>query len=399
MSSSSFSLPRSTPHRRPVQSTIPTDPIRTAVDQAPNERRGPAISQLLAFGLIIFLGLLQFLPATHFRDASDPFRKWVPFPSNLSSSSSSNCRPSFIPYTIYILQSSKYTASSDENSGYSRTRTVADRMVHIVSWIDCLDLRVLAVLMNSTLSCARYPELVSFHFFTPEGHNNGKVSYYKLKVLFPHSKLEIIGQEKVKELIMTAYSAGEYRPPFDEMVPFAIPAVLPTVSKFIYVSPNVIIKGGVEELLGDLKNFGIAVAEDCTKQLSAYINFDILDAIQRSSAKPWLSGTPYSKDACMPDLGLVVIDSTRLQKDLLEAILWWSRVLNKSERESPSPAVALALYNRHLKLDISQDTLISRYDWGRNLNSESCDGAVRTPALENLWKQYLPLMPDQFLGN
>ncbi|KAI8546801.1 hypothetical protein RHMOL_Rhmol07G0147700 [Rhododendron molle] len=382
MSSSSFSLPRSTPHRRPVQSTIPTDPIRTAVNQAPNERRGPAISQLLAFGLIIFLGLLQFLPATHFRDASDPFRKWVPFPSNLSSSSSS-----------------KYTASSDENSGYSRTRTVADRMVHIVSWIDCLDLRVLAVLMNSTLSCARYPELVSFHFFTPEGDSNGRVSYYKLKVLFPHSKLEIVGQEKVKELIMTAYSAGEYRPPFDEMAPFAIPAVLPTVSKFIYVSPNVIIKGGVEELLGDLKNFGIAVAEDCSKQLSAYINFDILDAIQRSSAKPWLSGTPYSKDACMPDLGLVVIDSTRLQKDLLEAILWWSRVLNKSERESPSPAVALALYNRHLKLDISQDTLISRYDWGRNLNSESCDGAVRTPALENLWKQYLPLMSDQFLGN
>ncbi|KAE9461484.1 hypothetical protein C3L33_06602, partial [Rhododendron williamsianum] len=151
---------------------------------------------------------------------------------------------------------------------------------------------------------------------------------------------------------MSAYSAGEYRLPFDEMVPFAIPAVLPT--------------GGVEELLGDLKNFGIAVAEDCSKQLSAYINFDVLDAIQRSSAKPWLSGTPYSKDACMPDLGLVVIDSTRLQKDLLEAIIWWSRVLNKSER---------------------------------NLNSESCDGAVRTPALENLWKQYLPLMSDQFLGN
>ncbi|KAG5516033.1 hypothetical protein RHGRI_036920 [Rhododendron griersonianum] len=382
MSSSSFSLPRSTPHRRPVQSTIPTDPIRTAVDQAPNERRGPAISQLLAFGLIIFLGLLQFLPATHFRDASDPFRKWIPFPSNLSSSSAS-----------------KYTAPSDENSGYSRTHTVEDRMVHIVSWIDCLDLRVLAVLMNSTLSCARYPELVSFHFFTPEGHNNGKVSYYKLKVLFPHSKLEIIEQEKVKDLIMSVYSAGEYRLPFDEIVPFAIPAVLPTVSKFIYVSPNVIIKGGVEELLGDLKNFGIAVAEDCSKQLSAYINFDVLDAIQRSSAKPWLSGTPYSKDACMPDLGLVVIDSTRLQKDLLEAIIWWSRVLNKSERESPSPAVALALYNRHLKLDISLDTLISRYDWGRNLNSESCDGAVRTPALENLWKQYLPLMSDQFLGN
>lgn len=93
----------------------------------------------------------------------------------LSTLQSSKCRPSFITYTIYILQSSKYTASSDENSGYSRTRTVADRMVHIVSWIDCLDLRVLAVLMNSTLSCARF---VEYHW-----HQSNLV-YLSLQVFF-----------------------------------------------------------------------------------------------------------------------------------------------------------------------------------------------------------------------
>lgn len=379
MSSSSFSLPRTSAHRRPIQSTTSSaDPIRQAADQAPNQRRRPAISQLLAIGFVIFLGLLQFLPATHFRDASDPYRNWVPY--NISSS----------PFA-------KYRASSDENSSYSKTRTFEDGVVHIVTWMDCLDLQVLAVLMNSTLSSSRYPERVSFHFFIPEGHND-KVSFYKLKVLFPDSNLEILGHDKVKELIMTAYSVGENELPLAEMAPFAIPAVLPTLSKFIYVSPNVIIKGGVADLLGDLKNFGVAVAEDCSKQLSANVNFDVVDAMQRSLAKPWISGTPYLKDACMPDLGLVFIDLTRLEKDTLEAILWWNTVLNKSESGSLYPAVALALYNRHLKLDISLDTLISRYDWGRNLNSKSCDGAARSPALENLWKPYLPLMSDQYLG-
>lgn len=39
---------------------------------------------------------------------------------------------------------------------------------------------------------SRYPDLVHFHFFTPEG-NKDKVSFYKLKVLFPHSNLELHG--------------------------------------------------------------------------------------------------------------------------------------------------------------------------------------------------------------
>ncbi|CAL5346729.1 unnamed protein product [Camellia sinensis] len=385
-STSSFPLSRPAARRRNDSTTTNTTPssgdlLRPAVDPAPNPR---PIFQWVGFGFIIFLCFLQFLlPATHFRHPSDPLREWLPFPSNLSPSSSS---------------STNSKASSDENSGYVRAHDGEDGMVHIVSWMDCLDLQVLAVLINSTLSSSRYPELFSFHFFVPEGHDD-KVSYYKLKVLFPHSNLEIIWQEKVKGQIMAAYSAGEYpRPSFHEMAPFVIPTVHPTLSKFIYVSTNVIFKGGVEELLGvDLKNFAIAVAEDCSKRLSAYVNFDVLDAIQRSASNPWVSGTPYSEEACMPDLSLVFIDGSRLEKNLLEAILWWSKVLNKSERDSPNPAVALALYNRHLKPDINYKRWIHRYDGGRNIYSESCGGAIR-PDVRNLWKQYLPPMSDQILG-
>ncbi|KAK1555903.1 hypothetical protein Q3G72_033147 [Acer saccharum] len=86
------------------------------------------IFQFIAFGLIIFLTFLQFLlPATHFRHPSDPFRNWLPLHSNTS----------------------KLRASSNGNSS---GREDENGMLHIVSWMDCLDLRLLAVLANSTLS-------------------------------------------------------------------------------------------------------------------------------------------------------------------------------------------------------------------------------------------------------
>ncbi|KAA8537103.1 hypothetical protein F0562_029581 [Nyssa sinensis] len=367
MSSSSFSS-RSATSRRPVQSanhqTLSSGSLQPTVEQAPNPR---PISQFLAFGFIVVLGFLQFLPATHFRDPSDPFRKWVPFDSNLSSSSTES------------------RDSSNENSSFITKNGGNDGIVHIVSWMVCLDLRVLAVLANSTLSSSRYPELVSFHFFIPNGHDD-KVSYYKLKVLFPHSNLEILGQDEVKGEIMATYSVGEYvGPSFDEIAPFVIPIVHPSLSKFIYVSPSVVMKGRVEQLFGlKLSNYAIAASEDCSRRLSAYVNSDVLDAIQRSDAKPWVSRTPYAKDACLPDLSLVLIDATKLEKDLVEAILWWSKVLNMNKRSSPNPAVALALYNKHLKLpaswmvsnltsssETSNERLILRYAWGGSVCSES----------------------------
>lgn len=78
--------------------------------------------------------------------------------------------------------------------------------------------------------------------------------------------------------------------------------------------------------------YAIAAAEDCSKSLDTYVNSDVLDAIQRSASKPWVSETPYATNSCMPDLSLVLIDSRKLEKDFLEAFLWWSKVLNWSER-------------------------------------------------------------------
>jgi hypothetical protein len=51
-----------------------------------------------------------------------------------------------------------------------------------------------------------------------------------------------------------------------------------------------VLQGRVEELLGtDLRNYAIGAAEDCSKKLDMLFNFDVLDAIQRSASKPWVS--------------------------------------------------------------------------------------------------------------
>ncbi|KAF2302854.1 hypothetical protein GH714_009429 [Hevea brasiliensis] len=158
-------------HRRTTAQATDDHPI------APGPRmQGPGLApapnvrplfQFLSFGLILFLGSLQFLlPVTHFRNPSDPLRNWIP-----------------------LKTSSPLTELGTSRNGDSGGD---DGMVHVVSWMDCLDLRLLAVLANSTLSSSRYPDLVYFHFFVPGG-NEDRVSFYKLKVLFPHSNLEIHG--------------------------------------------------------------------------------------------------------------------------------------------------------------------------------------------------------------
>lgn len=175
MSSSSFLPSRSSAsQRRTAQASDNPNTDGThgpVLEQAPTPK---PIFQFIALGLIVFLGLLQFLPATHFRHPSDPFRIWVPFNSNTSLS--------------------KTRDSDDRNSGSISSISQDDGMVHIVSWMQCLDLRLLAVLVNSTLSGSRYPDLLHFHIFVPKGSED-MVSFYKLKVLFPHSNLEFHGGE------------------------------------------------------------------------------------------------------------------------------------------------------------------------------------------------------------
>ncbi|GMI77795.1 hypothetical protein HRI_001448800 [Hibiscus trionum] len=381
MSSSYMSWRSSATNRRPTQppDDTPKNPgsIHPDLNQDPNPK--PAL-HFLAFVLIVFLGLLQFLPASHFRDPADPLRNWVPF----------NSQPSSPPTTVKL--------AVDEDDG----------MIHIVSWMQCLDLKVLAVFTNSTLSSSRYPDLLHFHFFTPQGDED-KVSFFKLKVLFPHSNIDLHGQDEVEEAIKRASSGVEYASlNLEEIAPFIIPSVHQSLRKFIYVSPNLILMGRIEELTGmDLTAHVVAAAEDCSKRLNTYVNSDVLDAIQRSDSKPWISVTPYEKDACMPDLSLLLIDGKKLE-EFLEIVLWWSKVLNLRNSER-NPAIALALYNRYLKLsdswlvkepaDITEKSMIIHYDGPKIVCSEFGNDNVSRSPHGNSWLKYLPSMSNQILGS
>ncbi|XP_041023885.1 uncharacterized protein LOC121264666 isoform X2 [Juglans microcarpa x Juglans regia] len=393
MSSSYQSSRSSATHRRaatpPIaNNTASSGSIQQYVDPAPTPR---PIFQFLGFGFILFLVFLQFLPATHFRHPSDPLRSWTPFDD-----------------------STAFGATSDGNSSSAAKNNREDGMVHVVSWMDCLDLRLLAVLANSTLLSSRYPHLVFFHFFIPKG-NEDKVSFFKLKVLFPHSNLEIHGQEEVKEIIAAAISGTQFAgSSFVEVAPFIIPSVHQSLTKFIYISPNILMKGKVEDLIGTaLSNYAIGAAEDCSRKLDMFVDSNVLDAIQRSASNPWVSETPYAKNACMPDLSVLLIDSTKLDGDFVDAFLWWSKVLNLNERSSgKNSAIVLALYNKYLKLSNSwsvtlatssetiNNTRVIQYDIPNSVCSQFGSGA--TPQISgngNIWKHYLSPMSDQILGS
>ncbi|GLU14089.1 hypothetical protein SLE2022_306780 [Rubroshorea leprosula] len=380
--------------KRPAQTPatpMPSGPVRHDRNPSPNPK---PIFQFLAIGLIVFLGFLQFLPASHFRDPSDPLRNWIPFNSTSSS-------------TLRDYSSDGSFNSVGSNDG-------EDGLVHVVSWIQCLDLRMLAVLANSTLSNSRYPDLIYFHFFTPEG-NKDQVSFHKLKVLFPNSRLEIHGQEEVKELIRTVTSEAEYaKLNLGEIAPFVIPSFHQLLRKFIYVSPNVILKGSIEDLTGvHLSLHAVAAAEDCSKRLNTYVNYDVLEAIQRSASNPWVSETPYLKDYCIPDISLLLIDARKLDREFLAAFLWWSKVLNWSERSSErNPAIALVLYDKYHKLSDSwlvknstspqvlNMSMITHYDGPRIVCSEPGIGIHINQQMHNgnLWTQYLPPLSNLILS-
>ncbi|KAB1222154.1 hypothetical protein CJ030_MR2G002668 [Morella rubra] len=399
MSSSFMSSRSSATHRRAASSpnTDFSGFERREVDPAPTPR---PLFQLFAFGFIIFLVFLQFLPATHFRDPSDPLRKWTPFGDSTASM--------LMRLSLGLRQTE---ASNDGNSSLLAKNDGEDGMIHVVSWMDCLDLRFLAVLANSTLSSSRYPHLVFFHFFIPKGKED-KVSFFKLKVLFPHSNLQVHGQEEVKEIITTAISGTQFAV-FVEVAPFIIPSVHQSLAKFIYILPNILMKGRVEELMGaDLSNYAIGAAEDCSSKLDMFVKSDVLDAIQRSASKPWLSESPYVKNACTPVLSVLLIDSRKLDGDFVEAFLWWSKVLNLNERSTgKNPAIFLALYNKYLKLSSSwlvtpatssemiNKSMVIQYDIPDSVCSQFGSGATPQSDHGNIWTDYLTPMADRILGS
>ncbi|KAG1368470.1 Hexosyltransferase [Cocos nucifera] len=376
--------------RRPVNySSMPRSPAATGGSLRPDidlpPKPGPFF-QVLAFGVILFLTCLQFLPATHFRDPSDRHRTWIPFDSKRSAASVTSSR------------------TSEKEQPTISTQDEEVQRIHIFSWTDCLDLRVLAVLANSTLSNSRFPEHIYFHFFVPEGEDE-KLTYYKLKVLFPHSNIEIIGQKEVKEKLKSMTHEGEFLwSSLHEIAPLIIPQIKSSLNKFIYISPNSIIKGDIGELYDvDLRLYSLAAAEDCSRRLGDYVNTDVLNAIQRTASKHWVSNKPYDKNACVPDFGVLSLDARKLENDLVDAILWWTKALNLgSERSNQiNPAIALAFYDKYHKLPSAwklsaslpimtdDETKVLHFDGPAKVCSKHAH-QHQGSEYGNVWQKYLP---------
>ncbi|XP_073005081.1 uncharacterized protein [Typha latifolia] len=357
-------------------------PIRPDIEPSP---RPKPVMQKIAIGVIVALGCLQFLPATHFRDPADPLRSWIPFDPNRSSPISTNRR------TVENEHSSRIQ-KQDEVPG-----------IHIFSWTNCLDLRVLAVLANSTLSSARYPEGIFLHFFVPEDEDE-KLPYYKLKVVLPNSNIDITGQKDAKERLKSAHPEVEVLWTFPyEIAPLVIPTKYFSLNRYAYISPDTIIKGNIEDLFGvDLGSHAIGAAEDCSSRLGDYVNMEVLNAIQRTAAKSWISDKPYDKNACLPDLSILLVDPHKLEKTLMESILWWTKVLDAgSERGNHiKPAIALAFYDKYLKLpttwtlgtseksSANGETKVLRFDGPARLCSKSEHSHQRSDYGDS-WQQYI----------
>lgn len=96
------------------------------------------------------------------------------------------------------------------------------------------------------------------------------------------------------------------------------------------------LQGNVEELFDvDLGSYAIAAAEDCNRRLGDYVNFEVLNAIQRTEAKTWVSDKPYDKDACLPDFNVLLFDARKLDNNLVDVIAWWSKILNLGTQRFP----------------------------------------------------------------
>ncbi|KAI0527151.1 hypothetical protein KFK09_002749 [Dendrobium nobile] len=384
--------PASSSFRTPPPSSGAGGPLRLDIDQPP---RSQPVLQALSFAFVLAFAALQLLPATHFRHPADPSRSWMPFSSKPNTATLTKAKDPLM-----------------ERLSNAENHDVEIGRINVVTWMDCLDLRMLAVLANSTLSSSRLSEHVYFSFFVPESEDV-KLSYYKLKVLFPDSNLDLFGQNEVKAKLTTAAPEWEsFGLSINELASFIIPSTKPSLTKFAFVSPGTIMKGRIEELFDfDLGPYAIAATEDCSRRLSDYVNIDILNAIRRTAAKTWISEKLYDKDSCVPDLSLFLVNVTNLDKNFLESILWWNQVLDlKHERNNPvNIVIAVALYNKYYKLPAAWKLVDSR-----TASSEAkvlhCDGppamgcsnqkSQREPSgFSDIWRHYLPPKSDVILAN
>ncbi|GJM96807.1 hypothetical protein PR202_ga13675 [Eleusine coracana subsp. coracana] len=304
--------------------------IHADVDPAPRPRPG---MQKLAIAAIVVLACLQFLPATHFRDPSNPRGGWI------------------------SVDGSRKPADSLDDVG----------TVDVFTWVTCLDLRTLAVLTNSTLTSSSQKQIKDkLNVATPEG--NFLWSFHK------------------------------------ELSPLLIGTTQISKKRYVYTSADSIIRGRIEDLAHlDLGSHAIAVAEDCSKRFGDYVSMDVLNAIQRTAAKSWVSTEPYDKDACLLDFDVLLVEPRKLEKNLVDAIMWWARAVNVANpRDQIRLAIALTFYGKHVKLPSNWGRAnahadILTYDGPKNVCSE--DGRQHEQAGHGeIWQQFLHQKSEAILS-
>ncbi|MQM19393.1 hypothetical protein Taro_052397 [Colocasia esculenta] len=386
---SSFAFPSSSGISRRPGHGVPPPPtprgrggrplaLHPDIDLPPPPLR-PAF-QRLAFALILFFAALQFLPATHFRDPYDPLRRWIPFVSEPGSSSVS---PLFSPFFGHLILA--FPAVLPPLKDFAA--------ILYPSWDFC----------NSSISgyFCKIREKVHFHFLISENEEE-KASYYKLKVLFPYGNFNIIGQKEIKDGTKSAVTSDKWLwPSVRDVVPLVIPNIYPFLSRFIYVSPNTIMKGRVEELFGiNLGTYAIAAVEDCSRSLGSYTEISVLNTIQRTAAKSWVSEKPYDANTCTPDFNVLLIDAKNLDKYLMEAFFCGY---------GTNPSIMVTLSEKYLKLPSIWKFVPKSPQVDDEINVIGYDGEMRICSdiepehqelsFGDIWRQYLPPKSEIILGH
>lgn len=268
------------------------------------------------------------MPATHYRDPFDSKRVWKSFSPDLT--------------------------AGNQTVTHTSTQSEPLEDVHIFSWSDDLDLRPLAVLVNSTISNTRNPGNIYFYLLIPDDWEE-ELAHNRFKVLFPKSNIFVHRHSVIRKKVLA--SGGEdSRSDFPYFLPFYIPKIFQNLRRFIYVVPDIVVEGKVEELFRvNLTNTPVAAVEDCSN------NFEYVHA---KSSRPLVAQTPYGKNTCILDFSVLLVNAELFtNKNFIEVTKLWRKGLDaEDERDGGSDrAIMLALDGNYTKLDASWNSRESRF--------------------------------------
>lgn len=162
-------------------------------------------------------------------------------------------------------------------------------------------------------------------------------------------------------------------------------------------------------------NYSIAASKNCTRELGHVVNIEIVNAIQRTAAKTWVSEQLYDHDMCTLDFSVLLVDVPNLHAaKYIEALQWWVKILDLKDDRSKkiNAAIALTLYNSYHELPsfwkirepMSSEDIhksISNILWYDG-PTRVCSGDTKEHQesnSSNIWRQYLGPKSDAVIAS